>query len=69
MNTKETVRRVTEALRQRQVVRAATRSYCDRLWRYCDNLEGPPVHILRVSKNSTALAGKDIASSTQKSSL
>jgi len=68
MNADEAVRRITEVIRRKHLVLATERTYCAWLRRYCDFLKGLPLHLPsehKLERFLTALAGKNVASTTQ----
>ena len=68
MNADEAVRRITEVIRRKHLALATERTYCAWLRRYCDFLKGLPLHLPsehKLERFLTALAGKNVASTTQ----
>ncbi len=66
MNNDEAMQRLTKVIWRKHPALATERSYC--VWRYCQYLELLPFHLPREQKLErfpTALAGKDVAASTQ----
>src|ERR1700722_2911876 len=68
MNTDQAVRRLSEVVRRKHLALATERTYCAWLRRYCDFLNGLPLHLPsehKLERFLTVLAKNDVAASTQ----
>jgi Phage integrase, N-terminal SAM-like domain len=68
MNTEEAVRRLKEVVRRKHLALATEQAYCAWLRRYCDFLNGLPLHLPsqhKLERFLTVLAQNHVAASTQ----
>jgi len=68
MNTDEPVQQLAEVIRRKHLALATEQAYCAWLRRYCNFLNGLPLHLPsehKLERFLTVLTQKDVAASTQ----